>query len=79
VEQRFGGAFEFGQIAAFIKANVGNYLLAFVVWLVVRMIVPFGFILLCVGVFFTTFWSLAVATYAFAQTWRLAHSGEARR
>ena len=72
VEQRFGAAFEFGQIAAFIKANVGNYLLAFVVWLVVRMVVPFGFILLCVGVLFTSFWSLVVATYAFAQTWRLA-------
>src|ERR1019366_6713103 len=40
VERRFGAAFEFGQIAAFIKANIGNYLLAFVVWLVVRMIVP---------------------------------------
>lgn len=72
VEQRFGAAFEFGQIAAFIKANVGNYLLAFVVWLVVRMIVPFGFILLCVGVFFTSFWSVVVAGYAFAQAWRLA-------
>jgi hypothetical protein len=72
VERRFGAAFEFAQIAAFIKGNVGNYLLAFVVWLVVRMIVPFGFILLCVGVFFTTFWSLVVAGYAFGQVWRLA-------
>jgi len=72
VERRFGAGFEFAQIAAFIKGNVGNYLLAFVVWLVVRMIVPFGFILLCVGIFFTGFWSLVVATYAFAQTWRLA-------
>jgi len=72
VERRFGAAFEFAQIFAFIKGNVGNYLLAFVVWLVVRMIVPFGFILLCVGVFFTGFWSLVVATYAFATSWRLA-------
>jgi Protein of unknown function (DUF4013) len=72
VERRFGAAFEFGQIAAFIKGNIGNYLLAFVVWLVVRMIVPFGMILLCVGIFFTGFWALVVAGYAFAQTWRLA-------
>jgi len=78
VEQRFGAAFEFGQIAAFIKANVGNYLLAFVVWLVVRMVVPFGLILLCVGVLFTSFWSLIVATYAFAQTWRLAQGSRVR-
>jgi len=72
VERRFGAAFEFGQIAAFIKGNIGNYLLAFVVWLVVRMIVPFGFILLCVGIVFTSFWSLVVAAYAFGQVWRLA-------
>jgi hypothetical protein len=72
VERRFGAAFEFGQIAAFIKANVGNYLLAFVVSLVVRMIVPFGMILLCVGIFFTGFWSVAVSCYAFAEVWRLA-------
>lgn len=72
VERRFGAAFEFGQIAAFIKGNIGNYLLAFVVWLVVRMIVPFGFILLCVGIFFTGFWSLCVFGYAFGQAWRLA-------
>lgn len=72
VERRFGAAFEFAQIFAFIKGNVGNYLLAFVVWLVVRMIVPFGFILLCVGIFFTSFWSLVVAGYAFAEAWRLA-------
>ena len=72
VERRFGAAFEFAQIAAFIKANVGSYLLAFVVGLVVRMIVPFGFILLCVGIFFTSFWSLVVTSYAFAQVWRLA-------
>lgn len=72
VERRFGAAFEFGQIAAFIKANIGNYVLAFVVWLVVRMIVPFGMILLCVGIFFTGFWSLVVAAYSFGQVWRLA-------
>ncbi len=72
VERRFGAAFEFGQIAAFIKANIGNYLLAFVVWLVVRMIVPFGMILLCVGIVFTMFWSFVVAAYAFASVWRLA-------
>jgi hypothetical protein len=36
------------------------------------MIVPFGFILLCVGIFFTSFWSLVVAGYAFATAWRLA-------
>ncbi|HEX3071230.1 MAG TPA: DUF4013 domain-containing protein [Thermoanaerobaculia bacterium] len=74
VERRFGAGFEFAQIAAFIKANIGNYLLAFVVWLVVRMVVPFGFILLCVGVFFTSFWSLVVAAYSFGQVWRLAPS-----
>jgi hypothetical protein len=74
VERRFGAAFEFGQIFAFIKGNIGNYLLAFVVSLVVRMIVPFGMILLFVGIFFTGFWSLVVSAYAFAESWRLAPS-----
>lgn len=72
MEERFGAAFEFARIFAFIKANVGNYLLAFVVWLVVRMVVPFGLILLCVGIVFTSFWSLLVAGHAFGQVWRFA-------
>lgn len=68
--QRFGAAFEIGSIWQFIKANIGNYLLAFVVALVARFLGGLGFILLCVGVFFTGFWALVVTTHAYAQVWR---------
>jgi hypothetical protein len=72
VEKRFSAAFEFSRIASFIRANLGNYLLAFVVWLVARFGASFGFLLLCVGIFITMFWALCVAAYAFGQTYRLA-------
>lgn len=72
VEQRFGAAFEFAAIWSFIKDNLGNYLLAIVVYLVARFASSLGFILFCVGVLFTMFWAMLAATYAFAQTYRLA-------
>jgi len=72
VEQRFGAGFEFGRIWPYIKANIGNYLLAVVVYLIARMVGGFGIVLLCVGVFFTAFWALTVTTHAFAQVYRLA-------
>jgi hypothetical protein len=70
VTGEFSAAFEFGKIWNFIRANVGNYLLAFVVWLVARFAASLGFLLLCVGVFFTAFWAFCVAAYAFAQVYR---------
>jgi hypothetical protein len=70
--REFRSAFEFGAIYAFIRANLGNYLLAVVVHLVANFIAQFGVILLCVGIIFTAFWSMCVTTYAFAQTYRLA-------
>lgn len=76
VEQRFGAAFEFGRIWTFIRANVGNYLLAVVVYLIARFLGGFGIALLCIGVIFTGFWSFLITAHAFAQTYRLA--GERR-
>ena len=72
VDRRFGAAFEFGRIARFIRANIGNYLLAFVVMIVVRFVAGFGVILCCVGVIFTAFWAFLVSAYAYAQAYRLA-------
>jgi len=72
VEDRIGAAFEFARIYHYIKNNFVNYLLAFVVYLVARFAVGFGFLLLCCGVFLTAFWSLIVATYAFAQAYRMS-------
>ena len=72
VEQRFGAAFEIGRIWTFIKANLGDYLLAVVIYFVARFLASFGMILLCIGVIFTGFWSMTITTYAFAQTYRRA-------
>jgi hypothetical protein len=72
VEQRFGAAFEFGRIWPFIKANIGNYCLAIVVYLIARMLGGFGVALLCVGVFFTAFWAILVTGHGFAQVYKLA-------
>lgn len=70
VEQRFGAAFEFSRIWPFIKANIGNYLLAIVIYLVARFLGGIGVMLLCVGVIFTAFWSFLITTHAFAQVYR---------
>jgi hypothetical protein len=72
VEQRFGAAFEFRRIWPFIKGNIGNYLLAVVVYLVARFIGGFGIILLCIGVVFTAFWSFLITAHGFAQAYRLS-------
>jgi len=72
VEQRFGAAFEFGRIWAFIKANIGNYLLAIVILIIARFIGGLGFFLLCIGVFFTAFWASLIMTHGFAQAYKLA-------
>jgi len=72
VERRFSAGFEFARIWNFIRANVGNYLLAFVVYLVARFAGGFGVALCCIGVIFTAFWAFLVSTYAYAQAYRLA-------
>jgi hypothetical protein len=72
VERRFSAAFDFSRIFAFIRNNIGNYLLAVVVYLVARFLGGFGVFLLCVGVVFTGFWALLIMTHGFAQVYRLA-------
>ena len=72
VERRFTAAFEFGRLWRYIRGNITNYLLAFVVDLVARFAVPFGVILLCIGIFAVAFWAMVVATYAFATAYRMS-------
>jgi len=40
--------------------------------MVARFAVPFGMILFCIGIVFTAFWAMVVATYGFAQAYRLS-------
>jgi hypothetical protein len=72
IERRFTAAFDFRRLWRYIRGNFANYLLAFVVYLVARFAAPFGLILFCIGVVFTAFWAMVVATYAFATAYRLS-------
>ena len=72
VEQRFGAAFELGRIWLFIRQNIGNYLLALVIYLIARFLGSAGMMLLCIGVIFTAFWSFLITAHGFAQVYRLA-------
>jgi hypothetical protein len=54
----------------FIKANTGNYIIAFLLALVANFIAGFGTILCFVGVFFTSFWALLVMSHLFGQVAR---------
>lgn len=72
MEQRLGAGFEFGRILPFISNNIGNYLLSIVIYIIADFLQGFGFFLLCVGLLFTTFWSILVTTHGFAQTYRIA-------
>lgn len=56
---------------AFIRANLGNYLLSLVVFLVAHVASQLGFLLCCVGVFPAAFAAYLVAAAAFGQTVRL--------
>jgi hypothetical protein len=69
---RFSAAFELGEVVALMRASGVSYLLAIAVHLVAGFAAQFGILLCCVGVFATTFWSLAASSHAFAQAYRLA-------
>lgn len=72
VTRDFSAAFDFSRIWQFIRANIGNYLLAIVVWLVARFAAGLGVVLCVVGVVFTMFWAFTVAAHAFGQVYRLS-------
>jgi hypothetical protein len=72
IKRDFRAAFDFRTIAAFIRENALNYLLAYLDWIVARMAAPLGFLLCCIGVFATSFWSMTVGVYAFGQVYRMA-------
>lgn len=60
---RFGAALDWRENVAFIRRNLGPYVLALAFFLVANLISQFGVLLCCVGVFPVTFWSLAVLAY----------------
>lgn len=58
-----------GPVFAFVRDNFVNFLLAFIVYLAANFIGQLGIVIFCIGVFFTSFWGLAVAAHAYGQTW----------
>ena len=72
VKRDFRAAFDFRTIAAFLRNNALNYILAYLDWLVARFAAPLGLILCCVGVFLTSFWAMVVGAHAFAQVYKLS-------
>jgi Protein of unknown function (DUF4013) len=63
--------FAWQPIVGFIRANLGNYLLSLVIYLVASFVAQFGIILCCVGLFPAAFWSYMVFAVALGQTVRL--------
>lgn len=64
--------FAWREIVAFIRANLANYLLSLVAYLVAGFVAQFGLLLCCVGVFPAAFASYLVLAMALGQTVRLS-------
>ena len=67
-----GDAFAWRENLAFIKANLANYALTLVSYLLAGFLAQFGVLLCCIGVFPAAFWSYLVLAYALGQTIRLS-------
>jgi hypothetical protein len=64
--------FAWREVLGFIKANLGNYLLSLVIYLLASFLSQFGIILCCVGLFPAAFWGYMVLAVALGQTVRLS-------
>ncbi len=67
----FAEGFAFAANLAFIRANLGNYLLSLVLLLVASFVAQFGVLLCCIGVFPAAFWAYCIFGYALGETVRL--------
>jgi hypothetical protein len=63
--------FDYRAVFAFIRLNLGNYLLSLVVFILSNFVAQFGFILCCVGLFPAIFWAYLTLGYAIGETVRL--------
>jgi hypothetical protein len=64
--------FAWREIVRFITANLANYLITLVIYLLASFVAQLGFLLCCVGVFPAAFWSYMVLAVALGQTVRLS-------
>ncbi|UCF80449.1 MAG: DUF4013 domain-containing protein [Acidobacteriota bacterium] len=77
--EQFGDAFDFKKILPFIRENLGNYILYYVIAIVASLASNLGFLLLVVGIIFTSFWSMLVMCQALGQVWRIHKASQPRR
>jgi hypothetical protein len=64
--------FAWREILGFIRANLGNYLISLVIYLLASFLAQFGVVLCCVGIFPAAFWGYMVLAVALGQTVRLS-------
>jgi hypothetical protein len=64
--------FAWREILGFIAANLANYLITLVIYLLASFLAQFGFLLCCVGIFPAAFWGYMVLAVALGQTVRLS-------
>ena len=70
VSEQIGDFFKFGELFRFISRNLGNYVIAIIVYWLASLVGSFGVILCLVGVFFTTFWAMLVGAHLLGQVCR---------
>jgi hypothetical protein len=63
--------FDWRRNIGFIRANLGNYLLALVAYMLAGFVAQFGILLCCFGIFPAVFWSHATGAVAIGETVRL--------
>ena len=68
-----GAAFQFGEIIALVRNNLGDYVVAVLLSWVAGFIAIFGLILCGIGIFFTNFWALLVSANLYGQLARKAN------
>lgn len=66
-------AFEFGAIFNFIKNNIGDYIIVFLLSMVSNLVAALGIILCVIGVVFTGFWGVLVNANLYGQLARKAN------
>jgi hypothetical protein len=64
--------FAWRETLGFIQANLGNYLITLVIYLLASFVSQFAILLCCVGIFPAAFWSHMVLAVALGQTVRLS-------
>jgi len=71
--EQFGAFFRFGNMIAFIKANVGGYIIALLVAMVSSLIAEMVGVIACgIGMFFTLMWAYLVSANLFGNLAREA-------